>query len=107
MLINHKSPYLKILSSSSYCYQHGQEVQHRARQHTSAYVSIRQHSSAYRYQYGQEEQDRARRGQGHLFQHTSAYVSIRQHTSGYVQEEKDRARHGQQHFNCSFLNVDR
>jgi hypothetical protein len=38
------------------------EYASRARQHTSAYVSIRQHKS----------------------EHTSAYVSIRQHTSAYV-----------------------
>jgi hypothetical protein len=43
-----------------------------SRMHTSAYVSIRQHTSAYRM---------------HIYasrMHTSAYVSIRQHTSAYV-----------------------
>jgi hypothetical protein len=55
----HTSAYVSIRQPSAYV---------SIRQHTSAYVSIRQHTSAY----------------VSIRQHTSAYVSIRQHTSAYV-----------------------
>ena len=48
------------------------------RQHTSAYVSIRQHTLLRRLR-----GESMRPSRMHL--HSSAYVSIRQHTSGYVQ----------------------
>jgi hypothetical protein len=61
------SPPLTLPSSS---FEHRRPMRRRD-VHTSAYVSIRQHTSAY-----------LCRGGGDA--HTSAYVSIRQHTSAYV-----------------------
>ena len=61
------------------------------RQHTSAYVSIRQHEEQVVVQGVLEVLDDAlqrasaiRQHTGRIRQHTSAYVSIRQHTSAYV-----------------------
>jgi hypothetical protein len=59
----------------------------RRRQHTSAYVSIRQHTSAYvKEAVGEEEAYRAERPvrRTHVHAATCAYVSIRQHTSACV-----------------------
>jgi hypothetical protein len=50
------------------------EVEVEPVQHTSTYVSIRQHTSAYGVLVEVEVEP---------VQHTSAYVSIRQHTSAY------------------------
>ncbi len=50
-----------------------------SRQHTSAYVSIRQHTSAYA-----APLPAGARSVPAWRQHTSAYVSIRQHTPAYV-----------------------
>ncbi len=51
-------------------------IQHRIRQHTSAYGSIRQHASAY----------------VSIRQHTAAYVSIRQHMPLTLPTSDTRAR---------------
>ena len=48
------------------------------RQHTSAYVSIRQHT------YSEGREAPHLRTPIHVYQDMSAYVSIRQHTSAYV-----------------------
>jgi hypothetical protein len=56
-----------------------EEVRFRSiRQHTSAYVSIRQHTHPSHHCTQPEPRQVPRRGA--LSQHTSAYVSIRQHT---------------------------
>ena len=52
------------------------------RQHTSAYVSMRQHPSAYDTRVWLNTS--APKAHVSIRQHTSAYVSIRQHTSAYV-----------------------
>jgi hypothetical protein len=67
-------------------------LQERERQHTSAYVSIRQHTSHMRLLLVlcdalQEREDN--RPCVSIRQHTSAYVSIRQHTSAYLKERED------------------
>jgi hypothetical protein len=53
------------------------------RQHTSAYVSIRQHTSAYVVS-GSSSRKAARHCPFRAISNTSAYVSIRQHTSAYA-----------------------
>ncbi len=53
------------------------------RQHTSAYVSIRQHTSYLRVLHPPDAHTPPRISSLRR-QHTSAYVSIRQHTSAYV-----------------------
>jgi hypothetical protein len=59
----HTSAYVSI-RQHSYC----TKLRTFCTEHTSAYVSIRQHTSAY----------------ASIRQHTSAYASIRQHTPAYV-----------------------
>ncbi len=51
--------------------------------HTSAYVSIRQHTSAYVVLQQWEHPLAVNLFRTHLRQHTSAYFSIRQHTSAF------------------------
>ncbi len=53
-------------------------------QHTSAYVSIRQHTSSIRQHTRIREADLQQRREALVEQSTSAYVSIRQHTSAHV-----------------------
>ena len=63
--------------------------------HTSAYVSIRQHTSAYEQADDFEPrlvmlvlEERQKRGLASALEHTSAYVSIRQHT--FLEERQKR-----------------
>jgi hypothetical protein len=60
------------------------QMQCSATQHTSAYVSIRQHNA----------QKRAGGATRRKRQHPSAYVSIRQHTSAYVSQRNAQKRAG-------------
>jgi hypothetical protein len=53
------------------------------RQHTSAYVRVRQHTPEY-VSKRKKPAVRVRLHMSHIRRHTSAYASIRQHTSAYV-----------------------
>ena len=76
--------------------------------HTSAYVSIRQHTSGVygaeaRTGFSKPKEPRPRISTLHM--HTSAYVSIRQHTSAYVSIRRSRRSQTQRVSICAFVLV--